>query len=269
MLRQRFERWPVAALIATLASITSVALVSAQPSDDGGRDIPDTLPDERLQVSRSGRYQSFEELEEAAELFDNTWQYKRTTSLPKMGMDLTVGNSVDLGKRRRLGYLMSIAYDYNSKRKTGNSLSSPTIMDDGSLVMLNDYRVESGSDEVQLAALGTASLDLGPEDSLTFLTLFNRSLTDETSLKIGESGDLAAGELAEKWQLQFLSRTLSLNQLLGDHQNLFDSKLRLRWNGFFSLGRRDEPDRRSVTYGPQGGQFRWLEKANSGERFFY
>ncbi|MBN1653461.1 MAG: TonB-dependent receptor [Deltaproteobacteria bacterium] len=236
--------------------------------DDGRRDIPEALPNERLQVSRDGLYRGFDQLEEAAELFENTWQYKRITSLPKIGLDFTLGDSVDLGKRRRFGYLTSIAYDYNSTRETGISRPRPRIAEDGSLEVFNDYRIESGSDEVQLAGLATASLDLGPQDSLTFLTLFNRSLTDETVLKTGESGELAAGESVEKWQLQFLSRTLSLNQLLGDHQNLFASKLRLRWNGFFSLGRRDEPDRRSVIYGPQGGQFRWLEKSNSGERFF-
>jgi outer membrane receptor protein involved in Fe transport len=236
--------------------------------DDGRRAIPDGIPQERVQISRQGRYQSFEELEAAAELFDNTWQYERITSLPKMGLDFTLGDSFNLRKRKRFGYLTSVGYDYSSNRKTGISRPRPTLAEDGSLQVFNDYQVEKGEDEVQLTALGTSSLDVGANDSLTLLTLFNRSLEDETQLKTGESGELAAGERVEKWQLQFLARTLWFNQLLGEHRNLAGSRLKLKWTGFAALGRRDEPDRRSVIYGPQGGQFRWLEKANSGERFY-
>ena len=236
--------------------------------DDGRRSVPDGIPQERVQISRQGRYQSFEKLEAAAELFDNTWQYNRITSLPKMGADFTLGDSLKVGKQKRFGYLASVSYDYASNRKTGISRPRPTLAEDGSLQVFNDYQVEKGEDEVQLSALGTSSLDLGVNDSLTLLTLLNRSLQDETQLKSGESGELAAGERVEKWQLQFIARTLWFNQLLGEHRNLFDSRLKLKWTGFAALGRRDEPDRRSVIYGPQGGQFRWLEKANSGERFY-
>ena len=138
---------------------------------------------------------------------------------------------------------------------------------DGQLTLRNDYRVESGLDEVRLSALGTASLDLGVDHSITVLSLFNRSLSDETSLQTGVSADYG-GSYLEKWQLQYLARTLWFNQVFGDHRNLFGTRLRLRWAGFHAYGERDEPDRRTVAYGDNGGVFEWLVRSGSGERFF-
>src|SRR5690606_27088819 len=44
---------------------------------------------------------------------------------------------------------------------------------------------------------------------------------------------------------------------------------RLRWTAYGAHASRDEPDRRTVTYGPQGALVRrWLEKSQSGERFY-
>lgn len=236
--------------------------------DDGTRALPGGIPSERVQLSRTGRYTSFEDMEAAAELFENTWQWERTTALPNMGLDLTFGDSHDLGGGSRFGYLATFDYGIDSVRQTGISRPRPTLAEDGSLQVFNDYRVERGTDEVQLGALATASLDLGQDHSFTTLTLFNRSMEDETQRQTGVNGELAAGERIERWQLQHVARTLLFSQVLGDHRNLGDTRLRLQWSGFASLGRRDEPDRRSVTYGSQGGQLRWLEKANSGERFY-
>ena len=235
--------------------------------DDGGRAIPSGI-DERLQVSRNGAYQSFDAVEQEAERFSNNWTYNRQMGLPRMGLDLTLGNSYSLGENKRLGFLVAAGYGYESVTETGISRPRPTITESGELEAFNDYQLERGRDEVTLSALGTAALELGQNHTLRFLTMYNRSSEDETQLMVGESGELGRGEPVERWQMQFLSRQIWFNQLLGDHNDLFGKRLRLRWSGYASLGERDEPDRRSVTYGPQGGNHRWLEKAGSGERFF-
>jgi TonB-dependent receptor len=112
---------------------------------------------------------------------------------------------------------------------------------------------------VQLSALGTASLDLGLDHSITALTLFNRNVSDETVFR---SGKYEGSGYQEKWQLQWLARTLWFNQLFGDHRNLFGTRLRLRWTGFHAYGERDEPDRRTVAYGGMGPSRAWTEPAD-------
>jgi TonB dependent receptor/Carboxypeptidase regulatory-like domain/TonB-dependent Receptor Plug Domain len=230
--------------------------------DDGRRSLPDGLPSDKplSQLPDLERYA-------AARQFRNSWQYRRKSALPRMGLEATLGDSINFSGRKRLGYLLTASYDYDSVRKVGVSHPHP-VLDGrtGSLVLQNDYKIESGADEVSLSALGTASLDLGLDHSLTVLSLYNRAVTDETSLQAGNSADYQG--YIEKWQLQFLARTLWFNQAFGDHRNLFGTRLRLRWSAFHAYGNRDEPDRRTVAYGDNGGVFGWLVRAGSGERFY-
>ncbi len=229
--------------------------------DDGRRAIPDGVPtDKPLRspfVLDQPRY-------EAARAFRNSWQYEHKTSMPRMGIEATVGDSKKFGNGKRFGYLVTASYDYDSKRKTGLSRSNPEVVTAEDLRERNNFRTEAGTDEVALSALGTASLDLGLDHSMTVLSLYNRSVSDETSRQVGNRD----GNALEKWQLYYLARTLWFNQLFGDHRNLFGTRLRLRWAGFHAYGRRDEPDRRTVAYGDNGGVFEWIVRSGSGERFF-
>jgi outer membrane receptor protein involved in Fe transport len=235
--------------------------------DDGTRALPSGLTD-RLQVTRSGRYQSFDALEAEAERFPNRWQYEPVMSSVPFGLDLTLGDRVDLGGDRRFGYLVTAGYDYAVGRTTGLSRTRPRFDEEGNIAARGEYDAEQGSEDVQLVGFGTASLELGEDDALTLTTLFNRSASDITQHQIGENAELGTGELTERWQMQWVARTLWLTQLRGDHRNIFGERLRLRWNVYGSYGAREEPDRRSVAYGPQGSLHRWLEKSQSGERFY-
>lgn len=203
--------------------------------------------------------------EQEAESFGSTWQYTRKAALPKLGADITVGDSRTFAKKRRFGYLVTAGYDVDSIRKMGRSRPNPGVGMGGELVERNTYRTELGADEVQLSSLATASLDVGADHSLTALSLWNRSAADETTLQLGTS---ASEGPIEKWQLQYLARTLWFNQILGDHRNLGGTRLRLRWAAFHAYGERDEPDRRTVAYGNTRDAYEWLDTTASGTRFF-
>lgn len=237
--------------------------------DDGGRSLPAMIPpDEPVTITRSGRYPSFDAIYEATRSFSNRWQYKYTDGLPKLGVSATLGASKKFGDRSRFGYLLTASYDYEMVRRVGIARPRPVSASDGTLTVLNDYKLETGTEEVALNAFGTASVDLGPDHSMTVLSLFNRAMSDETQLQRGINGELGNDTLFEKWQLQFLARSLLFNQLFGDHRNLGNTRLRLRWAAFQSSGRREEPDRRTIAYGPEGGAYRWLTRSGSGERFY-
>lgn len=235
---------------------------------DRSRNLPSTVPNRRLQLTRGGGLTA-DEINAIGASFENEWQYRRQTALPNVGFGATLGNSHSLGEGRRFGYLLTLGYANDQRREVGTNRSRPTVQPDGTLGVFNDFDAESGVDEVGVNVLGTASVDLTADNSLSFLSMFNRSTSDEVERLIGTSAELAAGEVTERWQLRYTARTLFFSQLRGDHRNLGPSdELRLQWSAYAGLGRRDEPDRRTVVYGPQGGGFRWLEKASSGERFF-
>jgi len=239
--------------------------------DDGGRSIPSSVPaNERLDVSRHGSFQSFDSLESVAEDFPNRWQWHRRTALPNMGVDLTAGNAYSLGAHTTFGFLASAGYDHSEHRETGLARSRPNIevADDGSyrFTPFDDFQVETGSEALRWGVLASFGLRVGEKHEITLLTMYNRSAEDTTQRQTGQAGEIDG--FVDKWQLDFLARDISFHQLRGDHQNLLGTRVRLRWNAFAATGRRDEPDRRSVTYGPNGGVFRWLEKSGSGERFY-
>jgi outer membrane receptor protein involved in Fe transport len=229
--------------------------------DDGTRALPDAVEGKKLRPRR-GHFPDPKAVEAAAETFTNTWQYRRTDALPKMGVDLTVGDAIKFGRQNRVGYLAALVYDYSIERLTGVTRPKPGAGRNDA-VEASRYATEVGSEQVQLAAIGTASLDVGLDHSFTVLTLFNRAMEDETKYRDGINAEVSQTARYQKWQLQFLARTLFLNQLLADHRNLFGTRLRLRWSAYYALGRRDEPDLRTVTYGEhEGVADRWKPTAD-------
>jgi hypothetical protein len=233
--------------------------------DDGRRDLPDTVSRTAPLRSPSPAYPDQQRLNEASRAFRNSWQYRYKSALPKMGVDLTHGNSLRLGGRKRFGYLVTAGYEYDSVRRLALSRPNPSVGADGTLTEFHKFAVEKGTDEVQLSALATASLDVGVDHSMTVLSLFNRTVSDET---IRRTGTYEGSGYQEKWQLQYLARALWFNQLFGDHRNLLGTRLRLRWAGFHAYARRDEPDRRTVAYGGQGPSRSWTDQGGSGDRIY-
>lgn len=234
--------------------------------DDGSRALPKSAEGRKLTLLRRGTGIPRDELNDITRDFNNVWSYERTTGLPKIGVDFSIGDSFKLANRKRVGYLAALVYDYSNSRQVGVARPRPGIDDaTGKLTVINEYETETGSEEVQLAAIGTASLDVGLDHSFTVVTMFNRSLDDETKWQYGKQGEISneKDEFARKWQLRFLTRTLWLNQFLADHRNLLGTRLRLRWSGFFSSGRRDEPDQRTITYATASGvNNRWRPPAS-------
>lgn len=229
--------------------------------DDGRRAIPDSVPtDEEVRVSRAsspGSFKSADQVEPIAEDFRNVWATRRTTAWPKIGLDATVGDSVELPDRGRFGYIVATVYDHQDSREWGTEeRNGPEAF---------TARFEEGSEQVLFTTLATAGLDLDIDHSVTLLSMLNRSMEDKTQYK---EGDRTSAGHFEEWQLQFVTRTLWFNQLRGDHHNLGGAPLRLRWSGYLALGERDEPDRRDVSYGERGDIYRWDDKAGSGERYF-
>jgi outer membrane receptor protein involved in Fe transport len=231
--------------------------------DDGTRALPDAVRRVKLApATAGGGGLPSAQLEALGETFQNRWNTRTTAGLPQMGFNLTLGNSINFAKKRRFGFLTSLVYDYALERVVGVSRPKPGITDTGQLTAANIYDVESGNESVQLSAIGTASLDLGLDHSLTALSLFNRSMDDQTRYRIGTNADLPDGPY-DNWQLRFLARTIFVNQVLGDHRNLGGTRLRLRWSAFHAIGRRDEPDQRVIKYGfTSGSERRWIPTAD-------
>ena len=64
--------------------------------DDGRRDLPDAVSEQAPLRTPNAAYPNQEALNQVSREFRNSWQYRYKTALPKMGVDLTLGNSIKL-----------------------------------------------------------------------------------------------------------------------------------------------------------------------------
>ncbi|NLY95819.1 MAG: TonB-dependent receptor, partial [Myxococcales bacterium] len=189
----------------------------------------------------------------------------RRSALPKMGFDLGFGNSYRLGKDARLGVRLALGYDYDEVRRTGTVRRNRVDPSSPSGVSpLGELRFENGAMRASWGGLFSAGLSLGRDHEISVVSLFHREADDRTSVQEGD----VAGLRSRRWQLEYVERMLSVNQILGDHRNLGGTKARLRWTAFGGLATRDTPDMRVIQYSNFGGeQLVWTETTTSGGRF--
>ncbi len=215
--------------------------------DDGIRGLPSSVGAQRLDTGRPGsRYITNDQVSQVGRDFSDVWNPETKLAIPKLGIKMSAGNSGDLKKAgRRAGYLVSFLYEYEEAIETGFN-KRYTYNADGSIdTLLEDFDYEEGKQEVLWGTFASGFLELDPDNFLNFTSMFSRTSDDQTILQLGgeQGSDFVP---LTKNSYNFIGRTIFFNQLTGDHRNLNDSKVRLRWNAVVSTGRRDEPDRRQV-----------------------
>ena len=223
--------------------------------DDGRRALPAAVSPAQPLRSPTEAYPSTESRYQAARTFHNSWQMDAAAPLPGWGSTSRSATPWKLARQRRFGYLLTAGYENDSVRRLGTTRPNPIVGAGGSLIARNEYRVETGVEEVQLAGLGTASLDLGPDHSLTVLSLFNRSVSDETSLQTGNAVEFGGSYLENGSSITWPARSGSTSSS-GTIAISSGSRLRLRWALFHAYAERDEPDRRTVAYGDNAARLR-------------
>ena len=216
--------------------------------DDGTRDIPATLGGDKLDVARigqDGRFQSIAEVDEVARTFPVVWEPRERTALPKLGLGFTMGNTVELGKKKKeAGYKLNFLYEYQDKIRRGFNRRFRFDQNSDAIAESEDFDFVAGIQEVLWGTFASGYVNLNEDNTLTLTSFFSRTSEDETLLQLGFTDENFLTE--SKNSFNFIGRTLFFNQLKGDHRNLGDSRAQLRWNAVGSIGRRDEPDRRQI-----------------------
>ena len=212
--------------------------------DDGTRAIPGEIGKNKLVITEDGEYNNFQDVADAASNFSDSWNPKRKTAIPGLGAKVTLGDTVELKGDKRLGYLAMALYGAREKIRSG--FNRKYRFDEGgkSTVLLENDDFEAGILDVSWGGFGSVYLQLGQDNQLTLNTLYTRKARDKTLLQLGEREDNDI--LRTNNSYDFVERGILFTQLLGDHRNVGDTRLRLRWTGWASLGRRDQPDRRQV-----------------------
>ncbi|MGB5351182.1 MAG: carboxypeptidase regulatory-like domain-containing protein [Polyangiales bacterium] len=217
----------------------------------GARQPSPSLGSQRLDRGRSGdRYRTLDQVSQVGRGFSDVWNPKSKLAIPQLGLKVSVGNSGNVGsKGRRAGYLLSFLYDYEEAIETGYNRRYTFDAESNSTLLTQDADYKKGKQEVLWGTFASGFLEINRDNTLNLTSMFSRTSEDETLLQLGgvQGDDFIA---ITQNSFNFIGRTIFFNQLTGDHRNLKDSNVRLRWNAVVSTGRRDEPDRRIVAQNP-------------------
>ncbi len=229
--------------------------------DDGSRALPDSFPDQRIEL---GRGLSREQVTEAGRSLDNVWNPEQSTALPGMGLKATIGDSG--GPEGNVwGYLLTANYNrsYSVDERTIRSISLDGA---GDLSVSETLAERTDKRKSRWGLLGTATKNWNDTNQITFAELFSQSGSD---LVNDVTTDVSAdkGRPYEGRRLQWVERSFSFTQLVGRHRNLFaDSEV--KWNTNVLWAARNEPDTRYLKRDGLDGIYRWRQDPGSGERFF-
>ena len=163
-----------------------------------------------------------------------------------MGLKVSLGDTGGFKKAgRRGGYLLSFTYDYEDAIRDGFNRKYNFDAQGGSTEIREDFDFQAGKQEVLWGAFLSGFVELDPDNFLNLTSFFSRISQDETLLKAG--GEEDNGFLPQtRTSFDFIGRSMSFNQITGDHRNLGKTDSRFRWNVVGAFGKRDQPDRRFI-----------------------
>jgi hypothetical protein len=221
--------------------------------DDGTRALPGEVAEagsgrriERCGVFASdGECFTSEELEAFGEQFQREYSPHYRRSPADVGLTLTVGDSYQLGKDTKAGFVLSGLYgdQYDRRLRTRRNYA---IEQGGGLRVKDDFVVEELTRTVGIANILDFGIDVGEEHQLRSTALLLRNTDDQAAVSSGFNDDL--GSVTEKTRLRFVERQLITEQVRGHHVVSPLEKLEIDWRYAYSKAGRSEPDRREFRY---------------------
>jgi len=233
--------------------------------DDGLRSMPSVFPQQRMTNSNF----SSQELKSFGRAFRNNWGQYNISAPYNSGFQLSVGNKFNLFKNP-LGIIFAYSYknsfsndeierhqyntDFSSLEEFNGKKSEYSVLSGGLLNMV--YKIGEFN---KIGIKNTYSIS--SEDETSFLDGFKILPSEENDFRL--------------YQTKFTERSMISTQLSGEHYFSSLGKLNLTWYGSYSESRRNEPDRKNMTYQRErfsGAEYtaRLSSIANSeaGDRFF-
>ena len=204
--------------------------------DDGTRDIPSIITGTK--VTR-GNYTDAE-LTAISSSFKNNWSTHSINAPFNGSFKLDIGNKYGFNNNSILGFVGSLTY---SNSGTTKNLEKRFYDFSGARY---SYTGNSYNRNINWGGLLNVSYKFANTNKISLKNIYNQDADDITSFF---SGDYRyAEQYREVTSLNYVSRSLLSNQVIGEHAFDLFKGLNLNWNLSFSQSRRDEPDARRYVY---------------------
>ncbi len=172
-----------------------------------------------------------------------------TRAKPDMNFGLFGATSVQLGENVKLNLLGTANFRNEYRYREGEVRIVNAAQD-----FLIDYDFQSYSYNTQSSGMGTAALEIGKRNTVSFTSLYVNLSSDENRVNQGFHYDY--DELVYARRYTFKENTLWLNQAKGEHAFGKANRLKLNWDIGYSTATGSEPDRRQLVYLHQPGAAR-------------
>ncbi len=240
--------------------------------DGGARALPSEIPEYklmRLGPKPGGGTLTRDEMTAYGRAINSSMATTRAFTPPNGSGSVVVGDTLKLGGEQRLGYIASLSYGRKFSPRADETLG---VFDPhprtGELVRVSEITTGSIRDQVSWGSFGSVTYNPDQDHKVTLTGLHSRSSDDLASQADGNpsSGDSAFRDT----MLRFISRSLTLGQLQGEHRFGALDGGTLDWKASISLATSDEPDTRETVYirDDASGVFSWDEGTLSGAHFF-
>ncbi|MFS8070622.1 MAG: TonB-dependent receptor domain-containing protein, partial [Byssovorax sp.] len=241
--------------------------------DGGARAFPKGFPDYKVGRAGSkpdGSLITPEELTLHGRKMSSPMATTQSLNLPNLSGSAVVGDTLRFGLSQELGYTAALTYGRKFSRRTDEIIRTydPDPLETTTLLLRNDYRAETGLDQVSWGGYGTATYKPSKDHKIVFTGLHSRS-SDNEAREI-EGFNYEGGKEVRDTRLRFVSRSLTFTQLAGAHEIEAADGAVLEWNLALSYASSDEPDTRETVYNRDAatGIYSWGPGSLSGSHFF-
>ncbi len=236
--------------------------------DDGVRQIPSTIPQKRLDGNVSA-----EERRYWGRWLNSYMSTKPRFMPPNHSLSIVAGDSWKLSDSQKLGAVVALTYSHSYQTRVFSARRYKLVetADKRAVPAVSDTAEgEQTVDGVRIGAFTTIALDLSKTDRLVLTGLRSQSADDSASELEGYNE--SAGAVFRNIHVEYVSRSLNVLQLRGQHdlEKLNDADL--QWNVSLSEAQRDQPDTRDTRYRRSSDlqplRYSWISGSESGSHFY-
>lgn len=214
--------------------------------DDGSRAIPEYVQNNGIPF----RSEDPQGVSAATQSFSNNWNPTGRSSRQNESYSVAIGNQTKVGGRT-LGFNVGATYRRNYsfyQNGTTERYTLTGLYDDNFRLNTQRAMVDSRGDiNVVWGALGNVSYKISPNHKIGFTLLHNQNGISSARFQDGRNPSDAADLFIEVRSLRFLERSMTSNQLKGEHLFKNLGNIRVEWIGSYTLSTQDTPDLRLLT----------------------
>lgn len=181
--------------------------------------------------------------------FGTNWNTYTDNGLNRFNgqMQMSGGFTANTGKSGKLGGIFGLTYNKTGKLIKGTN-SGFNFIGNGNYTPDFAFSDDRYSTDVLWGALGNLAYQIDNNNKISYKTLFNINSNDFTTLRTGVEGNgNTLLDSTKGYELGFKQNTFWNNQISGEH-NILPNKLKLKWNGSFTLLDGYIPDQRRLYY---------------------